>query len=411
MDPEFVTAQEAAQLLGVSVPTIYAYVSRKRIRSSALPGSREHRYWKADVDLLRAQERRPKPIAGDVRPESETTLITERGPYYRGRSAIDLSQDATLEYVAALLWEVDEDEIFGGELPAIPADFAKISAAVAGATTVDRASALFPFIEHANPLSYDLSPKGMARTGAHVLRWLAAIMLRTDEPSKDPLHVQIGRATGAPAEVVDLVRRLLVLSADHGYEPGTFAVRATASTGVTPWRSVLTGLSIATGRRSRFGHFDGLRRFVSEVLLESDPRAPVVRRLKEGEVIPGFDSPIYVDGDPRGAALLEACEQACGDEPGFRNLRVAIDMVEQVNGAKPNFAIVSTYVSTRLGPIFNSSQQHVGLSSGNAPFLLARTSGWIAHAIEQYKAGESERRSLLYRGPLPGVHKSRPKDL
>jgi len=42
-----------AGALGVSIPTLYAYVSRGLIRSQGVPGSRNRRYWKVDIERLR----------------------------------------------------------------------------------------------------------------------------------------------------------------------------------------------------------------------------------------------------------------------------------------------------------------------------------------------------------------------
>jgi citrate synthase len=388
-------------MLGVNVTTIYAYVTRKRIRSTVVPGARERRYWKADIDRLRNKEHDGKAVIGELPAESEITLITERGPYYRGQSAVDLSRTATLEQVAALLWDADEAATFGEQLPVMPREFAALLKAMPDASTVDRASALFPFFEQANPSAYDLSPGGMARTGAQIMRLFAALILRSSKPSTRPLHEQIGGAAPLDRAMTDLIRRLLVLAADHGFEQGTYAVRATASTGVTPWRSVLTGLSIATGRRSRFGHFDGLRRFVAEILTDPDPLLPVIRRIKDAETVPGFDSPVYAGGDPRGLALLEACREALDGDPAFARFQAALDLVAELKGEQPNFAIVSTFVTSRLGAGLNQVDHRFAMGASSTPFLLGRSAGWIAHAIEQYGRGETERRPLLYKGPLP----------
>src|SRR6266850_3884065 len=90
----YATAKDAAGALGVSIPTLYAYVSRGLIRSQGVPGSRNRRYWKVDIERLKGrripdeQQERP-PVAGEETrgPVGETkiTLLTQRGLYYRGR--------------------------------------------------------------------------------------------------------------------------------------------------------------------------------------------------------------------------------------------------------------------------------------------------------------------------------------
>ena len=46
------TAREAADRLGVKLDTLYAYVSRGRLRSVMVPGTRERRYREEDVEVL-----------------------------------------------------------------------------------------------------------------------------------------------------------------------------------------------------------------------------------------------------------------------------------------------------------------------------------------------------------------------
>src|SRR5258707_4785316 len=101
-----------------------------------------------------------------------------------------------------------------------------------GTSAADRATAVFPFIEIANPRAYDLTRDGMCQTGVDVLRWLAAFLIKTPSPSSDPLHVSVARCLGASDDMADLIRRVMVLSADNRFQPRTDAGRAVASTGV-----------------------------------------------------------------------------------------------------------------------------------------------------------------------------------
>ncbi len=51
-DDLYVSAEAAAEMLSVSLPTLYAYVSRKKIRSQPVPGTRRSRYWRADIERI-----------------------------------------------------------------------------------------------------------------------------------------------------------------------------------------------------------------------------------------------------------------------------------------------------------------------------------------------------------------------
>ena len=152
--------------------------------------------------------------------------------------------------------------MFQSEPPTLPHAFGL------DAERVYWAIAMFPLFEEANAASYDLSPAGMARTGVDIVRCLATIIVSAPQPSSQPLDCFIGSALKLDAVKTDLARCLLILSADHGFEPSTYAVRAVATSVVTPWRSVATGLLIVTGRRSRFGHLNSRRSFSSRCLRE-----------------------------------------------------------------------------------------------------------------------------------------------
>ena len=102
MEERFLTAQEAAAELGVSLATLYAYASRGMLRSEPVPGeSRARRYPREDV--LRLKEKKelrrdpekaaPKALSwGAPVLESALTLIEDGQLYYRGRDVVELAR-------------------------------------------------------------------------------------------------------------------------------------------------------------------------------------------------------------------------------------------------------------------------------------------------------------------------------
>src|SRR5215470_9446697 len=106
--PDPLTAREAAAFLGVKVETLYAYASRGLIKS--LPGSRgpARRYARADLDGLRARSSGPAASAlrfGEPVLDTRITRMSDAGPEYRGRSAVELARAGTpFTVVAELLW-------------------------------------------------------------------------------------------------------------------------------------------------------------------------------------------------------------------------------------------------------------------------------------------------------------------
>lgn len=381
MEDDYVTAQQASEMLGVSRATLYAYVSRKGIRSQPVPGTRQHRYSRIDLERLKTGG---GSAGGTDRIVSEISTIRDGRLFYRGCDAAELSETATFEQVAALLWQVDAD-IFERAAPRPSRLFAELDALLTNEAGVDRALVHFPFLEQANPRAYDLSPAGMAATGVDIARWLTAIIANQRAASDAPIHLQFGRALSLEPEQTDLLRRVLILAADHGVTENCYAVRMVARTGVTPWRSVAVGLALAVGRHSKFGPNESLRRFVTEILAAPDPEPVVTRQLKEGQELPGFGSPLYPDGDPRAAALIDFCERALHDRPGYRKLRRAMELAFEFRSLRPNFALVSTFAEAITG--LQSRREFVGLSSSEAPYLVGRSAGWVAHCIEQLGSG------------------------
>ena len=176
-----------------------------------------------------------------------------------------------------------------------------------------------------------------------------------------------GLGPGGPG--ADLIRRILVLVADHELNASAFAARVAASTGASLSASALAGLATLSGPRHggrpprRCGP-SPRRRF------RLGPRQAIANRLVEDRTLPGFGHMLYADGDPRAAALLERFTAP----PELQALREA---VREVTGLAPNvdFALMAGCEGLRLPT--------------DAPFALfsvARCAGWIAHAIEQGQA-------------------------
>src|SRR5215470_3305836 len=120
------TAESAADRLGVSRATLYAYVSRGLIHAHAAPDDPRRRLYSArDVDRLTGKKTRGRKAAdiaaatldyGLPALNSGITLIEGDRLFYRGRDAARLARDASLEGTARLLWDCNEDP-FGAAPP------------------------------------------------------------------------------------------------------------------------------------------------------------------------------------------------------------------------------------------------------------------------------------------------------
>lgn len=382
----FMSADEAAAALGVTLTTLYAYVSRKGIRSEKQLGSKSRRYWRVDVEKARSRGGQGAPPSGGLIQTTSLTLLTSSGIYYRGVSAVTLSETATLEETAALLWNAPD--AFDGPALILPAEYQAVSQAFRDLPRVARAIPLLTLIEQANPRAHDLSASGYARSGAAVIRCFAAIVGGAEGPTRQPVHQVLAQALRADG-YEDLIRRLLVLAADHELDPTTYAVRAAANTGVTPYGAAVAGLVAARGRRLHQGRAEHVARFVDEVLGD-DPREAVLVRFRAGEPIPGFGHYVHADRDPRAEALVTALE-ACAPPDVVSRLKTAIGLTEDLLGQRANF-ILPAMVAGRL----------LGLKGEEmAATAVGRMVGWIANALEQYQHNELFRPRAAYVGRLP----------
>jgi citrate synthase len=383
----YLTAQEAADELGVSVATLYAYVSRKQIRSQRVPHTRSRQYWREDIEALKRQS--VVTVGDALVPQSAITLITDEGPFYRGRSAIELAESESLETVCGILWGPESVSAFDPCAFQRPPLYDNVAKGLSNATLIEKATALLPILERANPRSYDLSPAGYCRTGAEVMRWFAAMLCGEDDPSDEPIHLRIAKGLAAPKPYRDIIRRVLVIAADNELDPTTYAVRAVANTGVSAYQIVVAGLASSVGRRLSFGRSESLAAMINEIMTDPDPKAPVLRRLREGEPVYGFGSRVYPQGDPRAVALMRWIDEVAHDDPELHRLKQAIAVAEEVTGLRADFVIPLSFVSRKLG------QPQVNL------LRLARIAGWIAHAMEQYHSQELVRPRTIYKGVLP----------
>jgi citrate synthase len=247
----YLSAREASAELSISPATLYAYVSRGLVRSEPSPDSRSHRYRAEDVRDLK-DRRVPAPEPRGLRSfdadlpvmDSAIGTITEAGAIYRGVNCIDLAEKDTLEHTATLLWDVTSVDPFAPDnCPSVSDAMRTIAEAAHRAAPIDRAIAVLALAASADPSAFTRAPDGRAMVGGRIVRLLVATMLNRGT-SPEPLHLQIAKAWAPDNKhAPDLIRRALVLLADHELNASTFTVRCAASTGLNLYDSVIAGLA------------------------------------------------------------------------------------------------------------------------------------------------------------------------
>lgn len=391
---EWISAAEATRLLKVSRPTLYAYVSRKLVRSEAVPGrKRERRYAREDVERLRsrAEERRnPEKAAehalrwGVPVLESAITLIDNGKLFYRGHDAAELARTRSLEQVAALLWTGDFDaDIFDTPLHVISG-----GGSTADLPFINRAQSILPLVGAQDTLAFDLRPRAVAQTGWRIVNLLTSVAADSQElePTVEETLARGWSTDDLHAPV--LLRAALILCADHELNVSAFTARCVASAAANPYGVVLAGLAAVEGTK----HGGATRRIEAlydELRRARDLRKSLAERLRRGEGIEGFGHPLYPDGDPRSLLLMKLIADRYPKSKELIFARQLADAGDKLLGEKPTIDFALVVLARVLS---------LPADAALAIFAIGRTIGWIAHAIEQYADGNMIRPRAKYVG-------------
>ena len=400
----FLSAQEAAAELDVTLATLYAYASRGMLRSEAAPGEpRAKRYPREDV--LRLKERKelrrdperaaPKALHwGAPVLESAITLVENNHLYYRGHDAVVLARSWSVEEVAALIWTGDRSaaaDLFAGEPPVLPDsrifDRQDLS-------PVERCQVAVPLAGALDLSAWDLRPRSVMRTGARILRVLAATAIGARSTGSGPIAsvLQSGWAPGRPA-VAEALGAALILCADHELNVSAFTARCVASAAATPWDVVSAGLAALKGGKHG-GYTQRVEALFREAGTAEAARETLAARLRRGEEIPGFGHTLYPGGDPRAAALLEI---AAATQPELATS--LIEAARELIGELPNLDFGLVTLARGLG---------LPERTPLALFALGRSIGWIGHALEEYALDRLIRPRAAYVGEVPGEERGEP---
>ncbi len=399
MSNEWLSSREAARRLGVSAATLYAYVSRGLLRSEAVDGRRERRYRADDIVRLKRRRdvgRKAESIAnhaldfGTPVLESALTLIEDGRLYYRGLDATALARTASLEEIARLLWNCDDKPFAADNIPPLTTALRRAWLAAATLGPVDRCLVLLPAAAALDHPSWVEDRQAMLETGVRVLRLLTAAVTARP-PSPLPVHEQLAAAWRVPAERAPLLRAALVLSADHEFNASAFAARVVASTGANLYGATMAGLAALNGPRH-----GGLTRRVAALFDDlkkaGDLDAELAQRVRDRIYIPGFGHVLYPDGDVRAATLFALLREAMPRSPELDFAERLAAAAERLIDRKANIDFTTVMVERVLG---------LPKDSALALFLLGRTVGWIAHALEQAAHGALIRPRARYTGPRP----------
>jgi citrate synthase len=457
---EFLTAAEAARRLGVKPATLYAYVSRGVLRRDHAADGRSSLFDSDEVERLarRGRPRRPAGIA-DITVESAITEIVGDRLRYRGIDVIRLATSRTFEEVAELLWTgefpaapasrgtqtrhrrgaqahpgADADAYAGRSArapasapwratpAALAAGRAAQAALPAGTLPLERFQVIVPAMAATDPLRLQLDPAAVIAAGRSIIAGLVECLPPAAAPAPAPAPAAASAlapgATPAAASASDYpisdypiadrlwsrlcdrraspaLRRALsaalVLLADHELAVSTLAARAAASVRADPYAVVATGMGAMSGALHGGASLGAEAMLASAADPDDVPRV-VGELLRRGEKVPGFGHFIYKGGDPRGVLLFDLVRRAAPDSRPLAVAEAVLAEVRRKSLPEPNSDFAIATLARVAGMI---------RGSGEAIFAVARTAGWIAHALEAYAGPGPLRPRAVYTGRPP----------
>lgn len=396
---EQIDATEAARRLGVKPATLYAYVSRGVLTRHRDADGRRSRFDAAEIEELARKGRpRRRPGEAEVVIESAVTRLGADRPYYRGRDALELARGSGFEAVAEWLWTGAD-----GERPAWTADAGRVRVATLARSALpervlplDRLQVVVATLGATDPMRFQLDGPAVAATGrALIAGMVEALPLLGAEPVADDGTPSVASrlwprlcANAAEPGLLRVLDAALVLLADHELAASTLAARVAASVRADPYAVVAAGLG-ALGGPLHGGASFGAERMLATMHDGVDAATVIGERLRRGERVAGLGHAVYRDGDGRGRVLLELLHEIVPAHPVLAASDAVVAEARARRLPEPNVDLaLATF--TRLAGMVDGA--------GEAIFAIARTAGWLAHAIEEYDRRSPLRLRARYTG-------------
>ena len=404
---------EAAARLGVKPATLYAYVSRGLLGRERSPDGRTSTFDPAEVDRLArpGRRRRGRRPATDLVVPSAITAIDQGRPWYRGLAVTDLAATRTFEEVAEWLWTAQ----FPTQGTAGSGTFWRVGEAAleAGrraqaalpreALPLERIRVIAAALAAGDELRLELRPAAVTAAGRALIAGLVDCLPLPGAPPSAPRAPGTGAIAGRlwgglsagdpDPGLVGVLDAALVLLADHELAASTVAARVAASVRADPYAVASAGLATVSGTLHG-GASLGIEDLLNEIDQPGQAAAVIGARLRRGERLWGFGHRLYPDGDPRAGYLLTRLRATAAGSPRMAAVDALLDATARRGLPPPS-------IDLALAALAHVTTMTRG--AAEAIFAIARTAGWLAHALEEYDRNTPIRPRAIYTGPSIGT--------
>jgi citrate synthase len=424
---EWINAAEAARRLGIKQATLYAYVSRGTLARRRAEDGRSSLFEADEVTRLaeQAQRGQPRRAAGtaDFVIKSDLTEVADGRIRYRGMEVTKLALWRPFEEVAGWLWTgtLGRDGTtasWQATAAAVAAGTGAQAALPGGTLPLERLRVIVPAMAATDPLRLHLDPPAVVAAGRNIIAGMVDCL-------PDPGSAAAGSTPAMPSArlaeggiagrfwykicprrpdpgLLGALRAAMALLADHELAASTFAARMAASVRADPYAVVATGLGALGGTAQSAPRHGGASLGAETMLAAARDPADAVRvvgdLLRRGERIPGLGEfapgPAGQGGDPRARVLLDLVKKAAPRSARYAVAEAVLAETRRRALPEPNADFALAALASVAGMI---------PGAGEAIFAVARTAGWIAHALEEYATNAPLRPRTVYTGPTPSV--------